>query len=110
MGLALDFPFQLEQFPITGGRSVPHRAGAAEIAKLVEQRDPKTYLPMDRSAGRLELAGHQPENAGLAGPVAAHDSPPFPGGDREVDPLENRPGPEPDGHIGKGEHGRIRDE
>ena len=42
--------------------------------------------------GRIEIAGDDPEEGGLAAPVTADNAPPFPPGDVQSDVLEDRAG------------------
>ena len=67
-----------------------HRVGVGEVVGLAQVADRQPALPRHPAAVGLLLAGHDPQQGGLAVPVAADDADPLPGPDAEGDVGEQR--------------------
>ena len=92
---------QRDDLAILQGGRLPDGGGGAEVAVLVEHRDAEVGLARDRTAGGLHEAGHEAEQRGLAGAVAADDAPALAGGHGEGDVPEQRGSAELHGDVGQ---------
>ena len=84
-------------------RGLPNRLRIAEVAVLLEKRDPKAGLTRDHASRRLHLAGDQLEERRLSRAVAADDSPSLACGNREGDIGEEFRRAELHGDVGQRE-------
>jgi hypothetical protein len=91
------------------GHDVPQALVVGKAAVLIHERHAQAGHTRHVAAGRLQRAGNETHECGLAGAVAPHDGPAIAGGDGERDIAKNFRGAEIDSGIPKGykRHARI---
>ena len=85
----------------------PYGFGVAEVAMLVEQRQPQAAGARHGTGRGALVAGDETEQRRLAGAIAADDAPTLALRDGEGDIAEERCGAEVDAHAGKSDLGHA---
>ena len=94
--------------PGASGEVLGHRLAAGRLPALVEQADPQGRRRAAHRPGvGLQVAGHHPQQGGLADPVRAHHSDAGVVGNEQRDAAEGHPRPEGDRDLVEGQHGHT---